>query len=136
MHQLVPAQIITPDEIEEISGLENKNSYVLGIIARSLEAGITRSFNKLIDNLNNCGGDVTILTKDIQTALIMIAGNRYTQKLFLRKLANTCSHKMCSVGNASIFIRIFAAFTDNGSGKINPHYQKVNNIIVIVKVCI
>ena len=80
IHQLVPAQIITPDEIEEISGLENKSSYVLGIIARSLEAGITRSFYKLIDILNNCGGDVKILAKNIQTALTMTAGNRYIQK--------------------------------------------------------
>lgn len=81
LHRLVPAEIITLDDIEEISGLENKSSHVLEIIAKSLEAGITRSFYKLIEILNNCGGDVALLAKDIQTALIMNPGKQIHTKL-------------------------------------------------------
>ena len=74
IHQLVPAQIITLDDIEEINVSESKSSYILGIMAKSLEAGITRSFYELINILNNCGGDVKLLARDIQTALVLNPG--------------------------------------------------------------
>ena len=74
IHQLVPAQIITLDDIEEINASESKSSYILGIMAKSLEAGITRSFYELINILNDCGGDVKLLARDIQTALVLNPG--------------------------------------------------------------
>ena len=78
LHQLVPAKILSPDDIEEIDGLresEDKSSYVLDIIDKSLKAGITLSFYTLLDIMEKYGGDVSVLAKNIQRVLIMIQGN-------------------------------------------------------------
>ena len=78
LHQLVPAKILTPDDIEEINSFkksEDKSSYVLGIIAKSLKAAITLSFYTILDIMEKCGGDVSVLAKNIQRALMMNQGN-------------------------------------------------------------
>ena len=78
IHLLVSAQIITTDDIEEINGMsrsKEKSSYVLRIVAKSLETDITSSFYALLDVMENYGGDVTTLTNDIRSALIESSGN-------------------------------------------------------------
>ena len=77
-HLLVSAQIITTDDIEEINGMsrsKEKSSYVLRIVAKSLEIDITTSFYALLDVRENYGSDITALTNDIRSALIESSGN-------------------------------------------------------------
>ena len=74
LHQLVPAKVLTPDDIEEIDSLrksEDKSSYVLAIIDKSLKADITLSFYTLLDIMEKYGGDVGVLAKKIQRDLMM-----------------------------------------------------------------
>ena len=88
-HLLVSAQIITTDDIEEINGmsrLKEKSSYVLRIVAKSLEVGVTTSFYALLDVMENYGGDVTALTKDIRSALIEYSGNLASDVHYLQLL--------------------------------------------------
>ena len=87
--QLVSTEIITLDDSEEIDVSENKSSYVLEIIAKSLEAGITRSFYELINILNDYGGDVKLLAKNILTALNTNTGRLMDTSYFI---VNTCNH--------------------------------------------
>ena len=75
LHQLVPAKVLTPDDIEEIDSLrksEDKSSYVLAIIDKSLKADITLSFYTLLDIMEKYGGDVGVLAKTIQRDLMMM----------------------------------------------------------------
>ena len=76
-HQLVSAQIITTDDIEEIAAIprsKEKASYVLRIVARSLEVGMTPSFYALLHIMENYGGDSTTLANDIKRAVVEYAG--------------------------------------------------------------
>ena len=78
LQQLVPPKILTLGDIEEIICLkesEKQNSYVLGIIAKSLDANITASFYTLLDIMKEYGGDVSFLGKNIQKALASNLGN-------------------------------------------------------------
>ena len=77
-HQLVSVKVITTDDIEEITAIsrsKEKASYVLRIVARSLEAGITSSFYALLNIMENIGGDVSVLASNIRTALTEFLGN-------------------------------------------------------------
>ena len=88
-HLLVSAQIITTDDIEEINGMsrsKEKSSYVLRIVAKSLKVGIITSFYALLDVMENYGGDVTALTKDIRSALIESSGNLASHVHYLQLL--------------------------------------------------
>jgi len=72
--QLVTAQIITTGDNEEISAIVRSNekaSYVLRIIDKSLKAGITKSFYSLLKIMENYGSesDVALLANEIRTAL-------------------------------------------------------------------
>jgi len=78
--QLVTAQIITTGDNEEISAVVRSNekaSYVLRIIDKSLEAGITKSFYSLLEIMENYGSesDVTLLANEIRTALDELSGS-------------------------------------------------------------
>ena len=77
-HQLVSAKVITTDDIEEITAItrsKEKASYVLRIVARSLEADITSSFYALLNIMENFGGDVSALASNIRTALTDFSGS-------------------------------------------------------------
>ena len=66
--QLVSEEIITFDEEEEIASIptsKEKASFVLRKIARSLEAGITRSYYALLTIMQNHGGDVAVLASQL-----------------------------------------------------------------------
>ena len=70
--QLVSEGIITIDDKEEITSMtrsDDKASFVLRFIAKSLQAGITNSFNVLLGIMEKYGGDVSILANDIKIAL-------------------------------------------------------------------
>lgn len=77
-HYLVSAKIISTEDIEEIDSLKtskSKNMYVLRIVDKSLKAGITLSFCKLLDIMENYGGDdVTELARTIKKELIEVSG--------------------------------------------------------------
>ena len=67
-NQLVSEEIITFDEEEEIASIptsKEKASFVLRKIARSLEAGITRSYYALLTIMKDHGGDVAVLASQL-----------------------------------------------------------------------
>ena len=67
-HHLVTTGIISVDEEEEIESIptsKEKASFVLRKIARSLEAGLTNSFNTLLAIMRRHGGDVAVLADQI-----------------------------------------------------------------------
>ena len=67
-NQLVSEEIITFDEEEEIESIptsKEKASIVLRTIARSLEAGITRSYYALLTIMKDHGGDVAVLASQL-----------------------------------------------------------------------
>ena len=79
-HKLVSAEVITMDDIEEINGMtksKDKAKYVLNIIVKSLEAGITSSFYALLNVMNEYGGDLTSLAKEIRREVNKSSGNSY-----------------------------------------------------------
>ena len=79
-HELVSAEVITVDDIEEINGIPrstDKAKYVLNIIVKSLEAGITSSFYALLNVMSDYGGDLTLLADDIKKALNQSSGSPY-----------------------------------------------------------
>ena len=79
LYKLVSEQIISLDDIEEINSLttsEEKCSNILETIAKSLAVGITRSFYALLDIMDNYGGDLKFLAKNIQRNLINNPGNQ------------------------------------------------------------
>ena len=70
--QLVTERIITIGDDEEITSMkrsQEKASFVLRIIAKSLQAGITHSFYVLLGIMEKYGGDVALLANDIRRAL-------------------------------------------------------------------
>ena len=70
--KLVDPRILTLDDIEEITCLKEstkQSSFVLEIIAKSLDANITTSFYALLNIMKEYGGDVSVLEKNIQKAL-------------------------------------------------------------------
>ena len=76
-YRLVPPRILTHDDIEEITRLKEstkQSSYVLEIIAKSLDANITTSFYALLKIMEEYGGDVSVLGKNIQKALAINLG--------------------------------------------------------------
>ena len=76
-YRLVPPRILTHDDIEEITCLKEstkQSSYVLEIIAKSLDANITTSFYALLKIMEEYGGDVSVLGKNIQKALAINLG--------------------------------------------------------------
>ena len=78
--QLVAEGIITIDDNEEITSMkrsQEKASFVLRIIAKSLQAGITRSFYALLVIMEKYDGDVALLAKDIRQALDKSSGSYY-----------------------------------------------------------
>ena len=73
--KLVSARIITTDDIEKINNTDilskKKASFILKIIDRSLEAGVTDSFYILLDLMEEHGNvDVKGLVRDIRRALM------------------------------------------------------------------
>ena len=91
-HQLVSAKVITTDDIEEITSIsrsKEKASYVLRIVARSLEGGITSSFYTLLDIMENFGGDVSALASSIRTALTEFSGSF----CFMHTYVRTCMYE-------------------------------------------
>jgi len=90
--KLVSEQIITIDDVEEIQSLKTskkKSLYVLEIIGKSLEAGITLSFNRLLNIMEGYeGSDVTLLAQDIRRALIKNSGSLlYTLFILMHTVA-------------------------------------------------
>lgn len=76
--ELISAEIITigdSDEIDIIARQSEKASYVLKKIARSINAGITRSFYQLLKVMEDYGGDVATLASDIKRALNKSSGD-------------------------------------------------------------
>ena len=72
-HNLISSRIITIDDEEEIKSIaksKDKASFVLRKIARSLEVGLTQSFNKLLTIMEEHGGDAAILSTEIQSKLV------------------------------------------------------------------
>ena len=70
--QLVAERIISIDDEEEITSMkrsQEKASFVLRIIAKSLQASITHSFYVLLVIMEKYGGDVALLANDIRQAL-------------------------------------------------------------------
>ena len=70
-NQLVSEEIITFDEEEEIASIpisKEKASFVLRKIARSLEAGITRSYYALLTIMKDHGGDVAVLASQLSAS--------------------------------------------------------------------
>lgn len=78
LHQLVATQVINMADVEEIASISTsreKASYLLRIVARSLEAGITTSFYALLDIMENYGNFVTAqAANDIKKMLIEQSG--------------------------------------------------------------
>ena len=72
--KLVSARIITTDDVEKINTYilsKKKASFILKIIDRSLEAGVTDSFYILLDLMEEHGNvDVKGLVRDIRRALM------------------------------------------------------------------
>ena len=69
--ELVSARIITIQDLEEIDALKtskDKASFVLQRIAKSLNGGVKTSFYKLLEIMEDYGGDIAALAKDIKTA--------------------------------------------------------------------
>jgi len=72
-HQLISSRIITVDDDEEIKGItrsKDKASFVLRKVARSLEVGLTQSFQKLLIIMEEHGGDAAILASEIKNELV------------------------------------------------------------------
>ena len=79
LYKLVSEKIIFPDDIEEINSLKTSEEKCLNIlenVAKSLVVGITQSFYALLDIMDNCGGDLKLLAKNIQRDLIKNPGNQ------------------------------------------------------------
>lgn len=76
--QLVAEGIITIDDNEEITSMkrsQEKASFVLRLIAKSLQADVTRSFYALLGIMKKYGGDVALLADDIRKALDEYSGS-------------------------------------------------------------
>lgn len=77
LFKLIPQRIITTDDIEKIKHIyilpKEKASYILNIIDRSLEAGVTDSFYILLDLMEEHDNvDVKGLVKDIRRTLMTV----------------------------------------------------------------
>ena len=60
LHKLIPEGIITTGDIEEINDKprsKDKALFILNKIDRSLEADVKKSFNVLLDVMEECGND-------------------------------------------------------------------------------
>ena len=75
IHKLVPAGIITIDDVDDICHIprpKEKASFILDKIDKSLEADINNSFNTLLDAMEECGNDdVRDIVKDIWRTLMI-----------------------------------------------------------------
>ena len=75
LHELVPAGIITTDDMDDISHIpkrKDKASFILNKIDRSLEADVKKSFYTLLDAMEECGNDdVKHIVKDIRRTLMI-----------------------------------------------------------------
>ena len=83
--KLISAEIITIDDLDEIDGKttsSKKASYILKNIGKSLKAGITSSFYGLLEVMEEYGGDVAILAKDIKRAVNKSSGDISLNSLF------------------------------------------------------
>ena len=74
LHELIPAGIITTDDMDDISHMprqKDKASFILNKIDRSLEADVKNSFYTLLDAMEECGNDdVRDIVKDIRRTLM------------------------------------------------------------------
>ena len=73
LYDLVPARIVTTDDVENIKHMlssKDKASFILQKIDRSLEAKFTDDFHVLLDMLEECGNDdVKGLVRDIRQTI-------------------------------------------------------------------
>jgi len=85
--KLISEEIIDFSEEQEIAhtiGAKQKAMYILRKISRSLDGGVTQSFDRLLCVLEECGGDVTQLVSQIREELI--AASTSPHKLFLHSI--------------------------------------------------
>ena len=83
LHELVPAGVITTDDMDDISHipkLKDKASFILNKIDRSLEADVKNSFYTMLDAMEECGNDdvrdiVRDIRKTLMTGELIIATN-------------------------------------------------------------
>ena len=68
MNKLISANIITYDDMEEIKSLpksRDKASFVLSLVAKSLQAGITDDYDSLLRIMDEHGGAAAKIAKQL-----------------------------------------------------------------------
>ena len=79
------------EEIDQITRPTEKITYVLKKIARSLQCGITNSFNALLQIMEKYGGDIAELASNIRNDL---SGNPNVNSFLTVYLCNMCMLNM------------------------------------------